>query len=109
VASTDPANPTALDTIALGPGSYVITANGWAQGASAATATIQCGIDTGTGDHAVGESLANSEQGSFTMTLPVSVGANATYRFNCYRLDANDMRLVRAQLTALKVGSVTNQ
>jgi hypothetical protein len=109
VSSADPANPTVLATIALGPGSYVITADGWARGAGTATATVQCGIDTGMGDHAVGESLASSEQGSVAMTRTVSLSAAATYRFNCYRLDANDMRFVQAQLTAIKVGAVTNQ
>jgi hypothetical protein len=109
VSSTNPANPTVLDAIALRPGSYVITVNAWAQGVSSATATIECGIDTGPGDHAVGESLTSHAQGSVEMTRPVSLGANAIYKFNCYRTNANDMRLVRTQLTAIKVGAVTTQ
>ena len=63
VTSTDPANPTVMDTIALSPGSYVITANGWAQGQGPATATINCGIDTGTGDQQVGETLGRVSPG----------------------------------------------
>jgi hypothetical protein len=109
VTSTDPANPTVMDTIALSPGSYVITANGWAQGQEPSTATVNCGIDTGAGDQQVGESLAASGQGSVAMTRPVTLTASATYRFNCYRLDGNDMHLVSAQLTAVKVGAVTTQ
>ena len=40
--------------------------------------------------------MATSGQGSVSMTLPVTLTATATYRFNCYRLDANDMHLVTA-------------
>jgi hypothetical protein len=109
VSSADQANPTVVDTIALSPGSYVITANGWAQGTGPASDTIQCGIDTGAGDQSVGETLAAPEQGSVAITLPVTITAPSTYRLNCYRLDNNGMNLVRAQLTAVKVGSVSAQ
>jgi hypothetical protein len=109
VSSTDQANPTVVDTIALSPGSYVITANGWAQGTSSSPDTIQCGIDTGAGDQSVGETLGSTEQGSVALTLPVTITATSTFRFNCYRLDANGMNLIRSQLTAVKVGTVTSQ
>ena len=98
-----------MDAIALSPGSYVITANAWAQGQGPSTATINCAIDTGAGDQQVGESLAASSQGSVSMTLPVTLTASATYRFNCYELNSNNMHLVTAQLTAVKVGAVTTQ
>jgi hypothetical protein len=87
----------------------VITANGWAQGTSSSPDTIQCGIDTGAGDQSVGETLAAPEQGSVAITLPVTITASSTYHLNCYRLDNNGMNLVRAQLTAVKVGSVSAQ
>jgi hypothetical protein len=109
VASTDPANPTAMATLTLSPGNYVIMANGWAQGSASGQATIHCGIDTGTGDQGVGESLSGPAEGSVATTLAVSLTATTTYRFNCYRVTAADMHLLRAQLTALRVGSITNQ
>jgi hypothetical protein len=109
VSSTDQTNPSVMDTIALSPGSYVITASGWAQGTGPGTDTIQCAIDTGAGDQSMGETLGSTEQGSVALTLPVTITATSTFRFNCYRLDANGMNLIRSQLTAVKVGTVTSQ
>jgi Collagen triple helix repeat (20 copies) len=109
VASTDPANPTVMSTLTLGPGSYVITANGWARGRGPGPATIHCGVDTASGDQSIGESLGSSQEGSVTTTLPVSVNTTGSYRFNCYRLGPDAMHLVRSQLTAVKVGAITNQ
>ena len=110
VSSTNPASPTVLDTIALHPGSYVITANALGTGGQ-----LGDGNDQMRDRHRrrrptpSGESLTSQAQGSVEMTRPVSLSANATYKLNCYRANANDMRLVRTQLTAIEVGAVTTQ
>jgi hypothetical protein len=110
VGSTDLNNPTAMATLTLGPGSYVIMANGSAQGDGPGTATIHCAIDAGNGDNGIGVSLPAKAEGSVATTLPVSLTATTTYRFNCYRLTPSDnMFLFNAKLTALQVGSITNQ
>jgi hypothetical protein len=97
-----------MGSLSLAPGSYVITANGWAQGKGPGTATARCGIGPGSSQQ-VGVSLPTGLEGSLASTLPVSVAATTTYELTCYRLTADDIQLLRSQLTAIKVGSVTSQ
>ena len=109
VASTDPSSPTVINTLNLAPGSYVITATGWTQGVGPSTATIHCGIDSGTLAQGTGVSLPASSEGSIAATLPVTLTATTTEKFMCDRVDANDMRFLGSRLTAVQVGTITAQ
>jgi hypothetical protein len=109
VTSEDQTNPTVINSLTLEKGDYVISDDGWAQGLGPSVATIRCGIDTGKFAQGIGESLGPSQEGTVYVTKIVKLSAPATYKFICWRFDSNEMRFLESQLTAIKVGAITEK